>query len=564
MKNVTWLELLQPREMSTYFPVTILTYRMDRVLFASWMPNHFADWAPGVRIHTWLYHALAALVVWRLFLRLGASRNGALFIALAFAVHPMACETVCWAAERKNALAGLFGFLSVWALVALEGRGRLLVVSVFYTLALLSKPSALGLLPLIAYIDWAGGSKWFREPSGNASALRSRLIKSLPLMIPLTILSIIIIFINMVGHAATIVPPPGGSLFSALLTDVEILARYLWNAIAPFQLSFSYDIEPIVSLLDGRLWLYGLLLLMVVSGSIHVAQNRRRALLGWIWFVVALSPQLNIVSLVQVMQDRYLYLSMPGLFLVIYEAAAGIASRRWQLRRPILAIASAWILLLAVLAFQRSWLFNQSHWLFADALEKFPQSAHAISWMSMTFTAAYDIARLNPHADPAELKRLRQRQGEYALAFMKCPDRFRQPNYTDRAVEAGIFMMEERQDVAAAEHFFQLVVAGLPHFPDYPNNKGAALLNLAGLRLAKNRAREAYNFATEAVVQLPGSVQTHFVRACAALILLEQGVDDLESVRLRDQARGDLALLKSDHPAYNQARKMLDRLNERP
>ena len=40
-----------------------------------------------------------------LMLLLGFRRIEALFIALFFAAHPMACETVAWVSERKNALA---------------------------------------------------------------------------------------------------------------------------------------------------------------------------------------------------------------------------------------------------------------------------------------------------------------------------------------------------------------------------------------------------------------------------------------------------------------------------
>src|SRR5258708_17195593 len=42
--------LLKPREGSTYFPLTILSYQIDHALFAGWMPKYLGSWSPGVRL----------------------------------------------------------------------------------------------------------------------------------------------------------------------------------------------------------------------------------------------------------------------------------------------------------------------------------------------------------------------------------------------------------------------------------------------------------------------------------------------------------------------------------
>ena len=126
-----WGRLFLAPQDSTYFPLTILSYRLDALLFP-WLYGLLGTWAPGVRLMTCVYHAAAALFVWRIVGLLGLSRGKALFVALVFAVHPTACETVCWASERKNALAGLFGFASLWAFLRFEGQRRRMPLAVLF------------------------------------------------------------------------------------------------------------------------------------------------------------------------------------------------------------------------------------------------------------------------------------------------------------------------------------------------------------------------------------------------------------------------------------------------
>jgi hypothetical protein len=67
-------------------------------------------------------HALAALVLCLALEALGLPLAAALFVALAFAVHPLRVESVAWAAERKDVLSGLFFALTLYAWAAWARR----------------------------------------------------------------------------------------------------------------------------------------------------------------------------------------------------------------------------------------------------------------------------------------------------------------------------------------------------------------------------------------------------------------------------------------------------------
>src|SRR6185295_15268875 len=93
-------------------------------------------------------------VLWHVMRRLGLGRGESLFVAVVFALHPTACETVCWATERKNTLAGLFGFTTLWLWLRIESNElRGVCGAVAYALALMSKQSALGIFPILVLLE---------------------------------------------------------------------------------------------------------------------------------------------------------------------------------------------------------------------------------------------------------------------------------------------------------------------------------------------------------------------------------------------------------------------------
>jgi protein O-mannosyl-transferase len=99
-----------------YYPVTFLSFWIEYQL---WGAN-----PTGYHIDNIILHALTAIMLWRLLVRL--EFRGALFVALLFAVHPVEVESVAWASERKNVLSGLLYMLSLAAYFRTT-RGRWIV-----------------------------------------------------------------------------------------------------------------------------------------------------------------------------------------------------------------------------------------------------------------------------------------------------------------------------------------------------------------------------------------------------------------------------------------------------
>jgi len=407
-----WTKLFRTHPSRFFAPLADLSYRLDRVLFGpaaeevqysfgrtgadrrfpssrEWVPAPVRPWAYGPRLTNGLYHLLAGFFLWLFLSRLGAGAATAAFVALAWAVHPLALESVAWVSERRNTLCAMFGFASLAAWTVRPARPwRLPLVWLLFAAALLSKVSALSFVPLFAALEFSapGGEKFaWRDGRQWAGALE-RLSGQL-------VLAVLAAWTMMSLFEHEIAAPPGGNAWTGLLTDSSIFWRYTRNLLLPLDLSFFYGVEPVCSLSDPRLWLCGGTLALLWGALFWLAgppltlpspqrgeggvRGRWLVLLGFVWFFGGLGPNANLVATAFPMQDRYLYLPSPGLLLALGVALRGLAERTAAVSRALPLGGAAYLVLLAALCAVRSDLFGDSKELEIDAARLQPSCAMA-------------------------------------------------------------------------------------------------------------------------------------------------------------------------------------------
>jgi tetratricopeptide (TPR) repeat protein len=123
--------------------------------------------------------------------------------------------------------------------------------------------------------------------------------------------------------AAVTALPLGLRLENALVSCLLYLAKTVW----PARLAVFYPYRHHVS--EDLLVLSAVVLLAISALAWFSLRTRPYLAVGWLWFLGMLVPVIGIVQVgTQSMADRYTYLPLIGIFMVVVWAAADLATRR--------------------------------------------------------------------------------------------------------------------------------------------------------------------------------------------------------------------------------------------
>ena len=148
----------QPGATRQYYPLVHTTYWLE---YRLWGLN-----PTGYHVVNVILHALSAVLVWRLLIRLQVP--GAWAAAALFALHPVHVESVAWITERKNTLSGAFYLGAAWAYLRYQEvrSPRLYWTALFlFAAALLSKTVTCTLPAALLLVLWWKGQTPMRRPA---------------------------------------------------------------------------------------------------------------------------------------------------------------------------------------------------------------------------------------------------------------------------------------------------------------------------------------------------------------------------------------------------------------
>jgi tetratricopeptide (TPR) repeat protein len=367
-------------DQANWHPLTWLSHALDSQLFhLNPVGHHYTNL---------LLHATNALLLFVILQWFTGYTARSLMVASLFALHPLNVESVAWVAERKNVLCMFFFLLALAAYgwyVRRPTVARYLIVAVLFAMALMSKPMAITLPFVLLLLDYwpLGRLTWGRTHSSVRHPIAMLCLEKLPLLA----LSAASAAMTMIAQRA------GGAVLTSaahapLLRFENVMVcyvRYIQKALWPSHLAVLY---PYPRALPAWEVAASALILLAITWTVLKYREQRYLVVGWFWYLGTMVPMIGLVQVGnQAMADRYAYLPLIGLFVMIVWAAADWASaRRTSTERASMQLLAATGVAI-LLAFSAVTRIQLRHW--HDDLSLW---SHALAVTPLNFVAENNFA----------------------------------------------------------------------------------------------------------------------------------------------------------------------------
>ena len=513
---------------SNWHPLTWLSLQLDYQLFG------LAPW--GYHLTNLLLHVANGLLLFIVLRRMTGATWRSGLVAVLFTLHPLHVESVAWVAERKDVLSTLFWMLTLWAYVYYTERPKLaryLVVVAAFALGLLAKPMLVTLPCVLLLLDF-----WPLQRLRSGQATPGRLIWE---KVPLFVLAAASCAVTWYAqqHAGAVAAldklPLKLRLANAVLAYVGYIGKTFW----PRDLAIFYP-HPLTMGPAWRLVLAAVFLLTVTGLALATSRRRPFVAVGWLWYLGTLVPVIGAVQVgQQAMADRYTYIPLIGLFLLVAWGLPSLLAR-WQLPASLLALPAVMVVAACtVCTAMQVAVWHDSIALWEHSCKVTPESATARNNLGLAllqegkFEEAEQNFRRALRINPAYYLSLNNlglalaAQGKVGEALRWYAEAIRiNPHFYHVHNNLGLVLESQGKLPEAVEQYTQAI--GMePGAANVHDNLGNALLKLS-------RTEEAIVHYREAVALWPDHVCYRYDLACA---LQEQGLGEVAAAEYQQALR---------------------------
>ncbi|MDO9528887.1 MAG: tetratricopeptide repeat protein [Syntrophales bacterium] len=543
LKSVKWA--FTATHASNWHPLTWLSHMADCQIYGLNPRGH--------HLTNVLFHILNSILLFIILRRITGSLWKSAFVAALFALHPLHVESVAWVAERKDVLSTFFWMLTmgsyIWY-VERPGTSRYLLVLLLFILGLMAKPMLVTLPFVLLLLDYwplgrfqvkktdpvqlsdapppkdTKGKKRESQQHPLKNAAQTNKItgsdyqwsRALPLIrekIPFFVLaatsSVVTFFVQQSGGAVRSfdVLPLTVRIFNALVSYVSYIGKMIW----PLNLAVLY---PYYGMPAGWKIAGACLLLAFISFmAIRMMRQLPYFIIGWLWYLGTLVPVIGIVQVgSQAMADRYTYVPLIGIFIIIVWGVSDLAAR-WRYRKEVFVVTSA--ILLSILT--GITLFQLRHWtnsitLFKHAINVTDNNAVAHNNLgfalfghgrtaesinhyneALKINPDYLLAHMNLGSVLAAQGRTAEAIDRYNEALKINPDNAKVHN------NLGSALIEQNKTAEAIDHYTKALKIN-PDYADVHYNWGNALAK-------EGRLEEAVSHYHEALRINPDNAEAH-------------------------------------------------------
>jgi len=513
-KSLIWA--FKSNHAANWHPLTWLSHMLDVQLYGLNAGAH--------HLVNLLFHILNSILLFLAFGQITGTLWRSAAVAAFFALHPLHVESVVWIAERKDVLSAFFWLLTIMSYgwyVKRPCACRYLSVLVSFTLGLMVKPMVVTLPLVLLLLDyWPLGRIGFNRPDPEKEGRTQRKIFFRLVMekAPLFILTVA------ACTATIIVQSKGGALesfvrypFAVRVTNAVVsYALYILKMIWPSRLSVYYPHPGMWPFLQVAGAILSLAVIFIYVVKTH--KEKPYLLVGWLWFIGTLVPVIGLVQVgSQAMADRYTYIPLIGLFIMIAWGAEELL-QRWRIAKFYLAAAGAALMLILTMV---SWR-QISYW--QDSIKLFQ---HAVMVTTDNLTAHNNLGiALFRKGDAAKAVY------HYLIVLNKDPHNFRIHNNLGNA----LFSLGKVNE--AKTHYYRALQLN-------PNH-ASAHNNLANILTAAGNESEAFQHYLKAIEINPEYTDAHY----------NLGNSLVKQARFNEAVDRYLTVLKND-PYHSAAQRNL-------
>ena len=317
-----------------------------------------------------LLHLAAASMVFLLLRSLTQRPLFSLVIAALWAVHPMQVETVAWVLERRNLLYGVFYFASLHAYVNYQTTGSrkdLALATLFVALSGLAKALAF-LLPVCwLMLDWVKrrrlSARLLLEKTGGFCVAAA-------------------LFAVLLFAASDEIANSGPEINNYQVASYG-MSLYIARTLLPVNLSAACDINNATA---GRLAAGPYYLLLLIAFAIYISSKNRMVAFAMLFYFLHILP---LSGLIRVGYQFYaawhfMYVPLLGVLVALVTTVDDciLNTGKGKLAVP---LSLALILLLAVISFNHSSVWQNSQTLFENCLKIDPENRFARNQLALHF-----------------------------------------------------------------------------------------------------------------------------------------------------------------------------------
>ena len=352
---------------NNWHPLTWLSHMLDCQIYGM-NPGHH-------HMTNVLFHILNTLLLFFIFKRISESIWKSAFVAALFALHPLHVESIAWVAERKDVLSTFFWMLTLWSYAGYVERPRLdkyLLLILFYILGLMAKPMLVTLPFVLLLLDYWPLKRFHLKSSDNENPEVQRtfyfglILEKIPLFLLSAASGIVTYLVQKSSGAVSSLDaiPFHDRIANALVSYVVYIGKMIW----PHNLAVLYPYPRSIAL--WKIVGAGLLITLITVLVLRLLRSKPYLAVGWLWYLGTLVPVIGIVQVgSQAMADRYTYVPLIGIFIMITWGISDWVSKRHYRRFGLFMVTAVILSLLMITSRLQVKYWSNSVMLFDHAID---------------------------------------------------------------------------------------------------------------------------------------------------------------------------------------------------